>query len=366
MKSHPKVSVLCLTYNQHKYIRQCLDSILAQKTNFGYEILVNDDASSDGTTDILKDYENNYPGVVRLNIQKENQYSKGVRNMMIHFLLPKAKGKYIAICEGDDFWTDDNKLQLQVDYLEKNKDCSMCFHPVRVFFENKEKEDYVFPSEKDDRHFSFEKLLKANYIQTNSVMYRKQNYKGLATDVTPGDWYLHLYHAHFGKIGFIDKVMAAYRKHSSGIWWSGTVSGDKSEFWRQHGILHLNLYKRLIEMYGKNKKYKDIILERAGDNTASIIAADNSDDESLIKEVTHSYKGFVRQAIFNLTKSRDDLKSSRDEIKKTSSQEIEKLKNNLNLVNREIDSIRKSKAYRLGFIILYVPKKIKKILSTKN
>src|SRR5690606_25359461 len=102
------------------FIRQCLDGIFMQKCNFEYEILIHDDASTDDTQKIIKEYQQKYPEIIKPILQTENQYSKGVRGIMARFNFPRAKGKYIALCEGDDYWTDPLKLQKQIDFLENN------------------------------------------------------------------------------------------------------------------------------------------------------------------------------------------------------------------------------------------------------
>ena len=107
----PLVSISCMTYNHAPYIRKCLDSFLLQKTNFPFEIVIHDDASIDGTTAIIEEYTSRYPGIFSTLIQKENQYSKGIRGLSTRFNYPRCRGKYIAVCEGDDYWTDPDKLQ---------------------------------------------------------------------------------------------------------------------------------------------------------------------------------------------------------------------------------------------------------------
>ena len=122
----PLVSICTTTYQHRRYIRQTLDSFLSQKTDFPFEILVHDDCSGDGTVEILEEYARRYPDVVCPVFEKENQYSKGVPiNETFNF--PRARGKYIALCEGDDFWCDDGKLQAQADYMESHPDCTFCF-----------------------------------------------------------------------------------------------------------------------------------------------------------------------------------------------------------------------------------------------
>ena len=128
----PLVSICCITYNHRDFIRDALDGFLSQRTDFPYEILINDDASTDGTADIIREYEQKYPEKIRALLQTENQYSKGITNPSGAFNFPRVRGRYVAMCEGDDYWTDPEKLQKQVDYMEAHPDCSLCFHSARI------------------------------------------------------------------------------------------------------------------------------------------------------------------------------------------------------------------------------------------
>lgn len=268
----PTVTILCTTYNHRDYIKQALDSFLMQERSFDIEVLINDDASTDGTTEIIQDYQKKYPEIIYPVFHKENQYQNGVRHMMTRFLLPKAKGKYLAICEGDDYWTDKFKLQKQVDYLQQHKDYSLCFHPVKVVYENNERKNYTFPKLSDKNNFTIERLLKENFIQTNSVMYRTQNYADIKLNMMPGDWYLHVFHAQFGKIGFINEVMSVYRRHSDSLWWNSR--GDKSEIWKKHGVSHMMLFLEFHKIFGSVKRYRSIILKSMSDMLGNIIETD--------------------------------------------------------------------------------------------
>lgn len=134
MKEDILVSIICITYNHEKFIRYALDGFLMQKTNFKYEILIHDDASTDKTASIIKEYEIKYPNLFKVIYQKENQYSKGKE--VTSLLLEKASGKYLAFCEGDDYWIDENKLQKQVDFLEQNKNYSAVVHNSLVINES--------------------------------------------------------------------------------------------------------------------------------------------------------------------------------------------------------------------------------------
>jgi glycosyltransferase involved in cell wall biosynthesis len=124
------VSICCTAYNHAKFISDCLDGFLLQKTNFNFEVLIHDDASTDGTQDIIKAYQAKYPNIIKPIFQTENQYSKGVKPF-IKYLSPASQGKYIALCEGDDYWTDPLKLQKQVDYMESHSECVLTYHGWR-------------------------------------------------------------------------------------------------------------------------------------------------------------------------------------------------------------------------------------------
>ncbi|GAB2481149.1 MAG: glycosyltransferase [Cytophagales bacterium] len=122
----PLVSISCITYNHAPYLRQCFEGFLSQKVDFPFEIVLYDDASTDETVSIIKEYTEKYPSLFQVYLNQENQYSKGIRGMNMKFNLHRSRGKYIAFCEGDDFWTDPEKLQKQVDFLEKNPSYSIC------------------------------------------------------------------------------------------------------------------------------------------------------------------------------------------------------------------------------------------------
>ena len=130
MENEIKVSIVCNAYNHGKYIKKALDGFLMQKTSFKYEVLIHDDASTDGTAGIIREYQQKYPDIIKPIFQKENQYSQKIR-ISYRYQFPRADGKYIAICEGDDFWTDENKLQKQFDIMEQHEEVDMCAHAAQ-------------------------------------------------------------------------------------------------------------------------------------------------------------------------------------------------------------------------------------------
>ncbi len=243
-----KLSVVCLTYNHAAFIRQALDGFVMQKTDFPFEVIVHDDASIDGTADIIREYAAKYPDIIKPVYQTENQWSKG-RHITKEYVYPLIRGQYVALCEGDDYWTDQNKLQKQVDYLDAHPDCSLCFHPVSVKWEKGEQPDSVFPDRKLLAHvgaMNLKSLLKQNFIQTNSVVYRWRFHQDsselIPNGILPSDWFLHLLHAEVGKIAMLPDVMAVYRKHQNGIWWQ---AGQNNSFYLRHGVANIAFFKAM-------------------------------------------------------------------------------------------------------------------------
>ncbi|GBU25162.1 hypothetical protein R83H12_01802 [Fibrobacteria bacterium R8-3-H12] len=248
----PLVSIHCITFNHAKFIRLCLDGFIMQKTNFPFEVLIHDDASTDGTQNIIMEYQQKYPEIIKPIYQTENQYSKNID--MCGFNYERVLGKYVALCEGDDYWTDENKLQIQVDFMESHPECSVCFHPVNVIWEDNSKLNYI-SSSKEKRFnkdvLELRDLLKSNFIYTNSVMYRWQfygkNYEVFyPSDILPMDWYWHLFHSQYGTICFIDKCMSVYNKHAGGIWYGNPDLN--------HGIEIIKFYEAVRENIAPHKK----------------------------------------------------------------------------------------------------------------
>ncbi len=254
----PKVTVLCVTYNHEKYLRQCLESLVTQKTDFAFDVIVGDDCSTDGNADILREFASKYPQIIKP-IYREKNWGGGAN---FRDLLLRAKSDYIALCEGDDFFTDVNKLQLQADFLDRHPHHTLCFNLTRIFFENAEQADSIYPDLKSNPTFNTEELLKWNFMQTSSVMYRRQDYEKFPTSaMIPGDWYLHLFHAKAGEIGFINQVLSAYRRHALSVWWSAIHSEEI--LFQKHGIGMLRMLTELISLFGDDPAHRKIIMGHA-------------------------------------------------------------------------------------------------------
>ena len=214
------VSVCCMTYNHVSFIRQCLDGFMMQKCSFSFEVLIHDDASTDGTQDIIREYVTRYPNIIKPIYQKENQYSKGI-DPNVKYNFSRAKGKYIAMCEGDDYWTDPYKLQKQVDFLESHPDYVMCSHRFNQYIQDKnlleEEKDLTFQG----ADYDLKNLIGGKWLtQTLTVMYRRdaldlQRYESYGMSL---DMILFYELLRNGKGYCFSDVMGVYRLHKGGVW----------------------------------------------------------------------------------------------------------------------------------------------------
>jgi glycosyltransferase involved in cell wall biosynthesis len=225
-EARPTVSVLVLAYNVERYVSQALDGVLAQEGDFSYEIVVGEDRSTDGTRAILTDYAARHPGKFRLILRPENL---GM-NRNFYRTLAECRGTYVALLDGDDYWTSPHKLRKQVEFLESRREYSMCFHNVTVAYEDGGTEPHPFHLPERTRRLSrtvprptttLDDIVRGNFIQTCSAVFRA----GLFGEVPAWcpamptyDWPLHILNAQHGPIGYIDEVLATYRVHEGGMW----------------------------------------------------------------------------------------------------------------------------------------------------
>lgn len=253
MDRQPLVSICCTTYNHARYIRQALDGFLSQKCDFPIEILVHDDLSTDGTADILAEYAERYPGVVLPMFETENQYSKGVPiNETFNF--PRARGKYIALCEGDDYWREETKLARQIAHMEGDPGCTFCFTNGLIHDESGKAPDRPFlPYYPEDRAlytgksraYTLSEMAAFNFIPTASFVFRVDALRSLPPEFTGrrcehGDLRMKLYLTACGH---------AWYEHVLGCVYRQNVSGSAMQIWQRED--RARLYARcrsVVEM----------------------------------------------------------------------------------------------------------------------
>lgn len=215
------VSVCVITFNHAEHISQTLDGILRQKTHFRIEILVHDDASNDGTVEILREYERAYPNTIRVQEELVNQYSK-YTSYFAQKLVPMARGKYIALCEGDDYWSDENKLEVQVNYLEKHPDCAQCCHAAIVLDSDSTVQLGTMGYGDLERDLNSDDLIVHWDVPTASRVIRKAAINGYSVEwpekFPVGDFPTAIYSSLSGSTHYIPKAMCVYRYRSKGSW----------------------------------------------------------------------------------------------------------------------------------------------------
>lgn len=213
----PLVSIICTAYNHGPFIRQCLDGFMMQKTNFPFEVLIHDDASTDNTAEIIREYEDKYPDIIKPIYQTENQYQKGIK-IGVTYLYPRAKGKYIAECEGDDYWTDPLKLQKQVDFLESNPSYVLVCHQYKIVDESDWKSSIEWLH--TISHFNHDFYIGSNtwFIQPLTVLFRACcfNYIEYSCYRNAKDVTLFYYLLKSGDGFLMQDEMGVYRHHCGG------------------------------------------------------------------------------------------------------------------------------------------------------
>ncbi len=250
----PLVSIDCRTYMHENYIRDAIEGFLMQQTTFKVEILIHEDASTDKTAGIIKEYETKYPKLIKPTYQVENQYKKTPKTDKYIKPYPK-KGKYIAKCEGDDYWTDPLKLQKQVEFMEKNPDYVMCYHKNQ-----QKKGDTLLPGliPAKGKDFTGDELIATpTGIATATKLYRNVSLKHPNQNRPTGDYGLNAYLGLFGKCKFISNIKPSVRRlHSGGAW----TSKHRDE--KHYGLINtkINIYKFFRS---QNDHHRSIVALRA-------------------------------------------------------------------------------------------------------
>lgn len=242
------VTIRCLCYNHERYIRKCLEGFVMQKTNFRFEAIVHDDASTDKSADIIREYAIRYPDIIKPIYEQENLYSKNDGSLR-RVMDSCTRGKYIAICEGDDYWIDPLKLQKQVDFLESHNDYSMCFHNAIQLFVSSNSIS-AFNDFREDSDLSVHDAIHKWLVPSASVVLRKEymEYPEWLTKIYSGDYSLILRCMNGGKIYAFSDYMSVYRVDSGGYSATARMKGKN--------VFMLNQKIALLESFNKGTNYK--------------------------------------------------------------------------------------------------------------
>lgn len=275
--SKPMVSIRCAAYNHEKFIARALESFLSQETRFPYEIVVHDDASTDNTANIIREYETKFPHIIRPIYEKQNIYSKDKR-LIGDIFSANTKGKYTALCEGDDYWCDSNKLQKQVDFMESHPECSLCTHNTNFHYLDGSKADHLFNLWKDVRKLSVVDIFFGWDVHTSSYMVRTGiNYRPEFSDTFWSGDYVYLTMAkYYGEVYCLPDVMSVYNANvTTGM----TVKNRKSSY--EVNLKRLLSRIEYLDKYDEytNHKYIDIIKARKAE-----IIIKTSDDYGELKK----------------------------------------------------------------------------------
>ena len=282
-KTNTLVSVCSLCYNQKEWICKCIEGILSQKTSFPYEIIIHDDCSTDGTREIVKEYQARYPYKIKLILPNENQYSKGID--MFSKCVEQARGKYIAWCEGDDLWTDENKLQRQVDYLELHPQCSLVYTNTDIFIEKENRIEtnalssgFIKPPKTFKEHLKY-----AGHLAPLTWMFRKDCFVFNSKRYTDWSYSIALDLFAHGEVHFLNKSTALYRIFNQSISHSQTIT-DLLRFGK--GLIEIKeiYYKRYSNLLSpiEFKKIRNYTYIKY------LPAAIAINDENYIKKATES------------------------------------------------------------------------------
>lgn len=244
------VSINCITYNHEEYIEDAIESFLMQKTDFDFEIIIGEDCSLDGTRKIIDDYLIKYPNKIKLITSDKNVGAKE-NSRRVH---ENSNGKYIALCEGDDYWTDPLKLQKQVTYMENNPNCTLCFHSADIVRANKRKTGRITRPYSGSTVCRTEDIIigGGSFCPTQSLMYPKKlmdNPPEFLTKVSVGDYPLQILASSYGYAYYIDEIMSSYRSGVKGSWTETSKTREKT-------LYHCEEIISMLDGFDEYSKYK--------------------------------------------------------------------------------------------------------------
>ena len=286
---NPLVSVIMTAYNHEKYIEEAINSVLSQKTDFTYELLIGEDCSTDRTREIIIGYCKKYPDIIKVITSDENVGENQNYNRLIN----AARGKYIAHCEGDDYWISKNKLQKQIDIMESDPDITFCFHNVNFVYQNKNKVHRQFPWRFRDRYYSVKDMILngGKFQKEVSMVLRRStlnNPPAWYYEVPVIDWAASLLSGLNGKIYYFNDVMAVYRAGVSQSWTEKMCHNP--DLYKEH--LFKSMRARKIVDESSNHEYQKYFGRRIGRDIKWLIKFDKLSEDEFV-ELKQKYFYFL-------------------------------------------------------------------------
>lgn len=292
-KPEPFVSICCITHNHESYIRDAIEGFLKQVTNFSFEIIIQDDASTDQTADIIREYKIKNPEIINPIFHKENQYSKGVGSIILP-PMKIARGKYIALCEGDDYWVDPLKLQKQITDMEKHPGCYLSFHPAIEKWDDGKHEDKILCLySPKNKIFSTDEVIlgggsfipSASIVINASVIPRIISFFEIAKEAQVGDYYIQILGSENGGALYLSDVMSVYRK---GVLGSCSDKSQKDLKYQSSVVIStINIYKK-IDKFTNYKYTKQFAMKR--EDFISKIVISLAHDNKLKEQIFNAYR----------------------------------------------------------------------------
>ena len=298
----PSICVVCLTYNHEKFLKNALDSFISQKVNYPFRVIVHDDASTDKTTEIMLEYEKKYPELFTMIYEKENQFSKlnGIGGIYREIIAPLVHEKYVALCEGDDYWTDPLKIQIQADYMEKNSDCPMCVHDTMLVDPDGNNIKRLNGSD-NEQFYNMKNVLFdwGNCFHTTSFFCRREIIFERPREFYMNwvdDWALSIYAASIGKISYIGRVMSCFRCQNSES--QTSKSGKDLSIKINHFIDAIDSWERMNEY--TNKKFNELFTKKIASFEAWLLIYQKKYLKAFLKYPYYSLKHFIVKILWKL------------------------------------------------------------------
>lgn len=334
MIDKPLVAITCVAFNEASYIRRTLDGFIMQETKFPFVALVHDDVSTDGTTEIIQEYAEKYPDIIVPIIEKENLFSQKKLESTMNEYIANTGCKYVAICEGDDWWIDPYKLQKQVDYMESHPNCVMCYTDCLFYFECNQSIDKTGISANVYKANSFEKqMIHALYLAPMTWLVKRE-FHGSYDNYTDNHFAMILDIYQHGDVYFMGDVTAVYCVRNDTV----ANQQDAVKYWNYVKGIHLTKMEYLAKYECPDKLRQTVLLK---DYMQLVPAALMAHDEEFINEMLQYFIGRYEVDFFQL---------------------IDKWKELIEYKNR-YEKISSSKAYRLGKFLLKPFRLLRKVCS---